>query len=227
MNSISIRSINASEASDRAPDIAQLYASVFSTPPWNEAFKCSSCNASFGADAAGSNCCGTPLDAYYPIEETAKDIAQYMSMTKSRMVLALDSADREQPVGFAWGWEDTIAGLNEKKFGLNDEDVARLCERSGFDVNDPLFYFSELGVLENQRGNGIGRKMTNYLFSVADHFKAKGLIMRTSRNSSAYSIVTNPTKDPILKVAFEYRDALERVILSLPRPWKPFMTTAR
>lgn len=214
MGNVSILSVDAEEASAQSADIARVYANVFASPPWNEAYKCTTCGNSFDAKRGNEQCCGSQVREYYPLAETSEDIRKSFALTRARVALAL--ADESSIVGFAWGWQDTLGTLNDERFRLPAEAFDRLVAQSGFDPNDDVFYFSEFGVRSELRGQGIGRTMLQKLFSSVDVDSAKGLVMRTSKKSPAYSIVTDPRNGSIFSVSHEYRDVLERVILSRP-----------
>ena len=214
MNSLSITSLDPLDAERRASELATLSADVFASEPWNEAFKCRTCKKSFGRAAAGEECCGTSLDVYYPPDATRAYYVRCLQNTRSRIAVAMDEQSDNRLIGFALGWEDSLNGLCEKNF-FQDEQVREVSENTGFRAADPLFYFSEFGVTEELRGQGIGKRLFNTLFSSVDWSTVRGRIMRTSRQSPAYSIASQNAAFPFM-VVYQYRDALERIILTNP-----------
>ncbi len=214
MNNLTIESVPILSAMEQLPDISQLYKKVFAAPPWNEAYRCTVCEKSFGQNTSPqTTCCNMPIVEYYPLEKIQKEIGDHLSLNRARLALALDTSSSSKLIGFAWGWQDTLACTNAQKFHLKPEEATFLAEVLGMTDDDAFFYLSELGLEESYRGNGMGKKLYDTVLGSRDISKSDAILMRTSRKSPAYSISTKSLSYP-LKVIFEYRDELDRVILS-------------
>lgn len=213
MNSFSIIELPPEKAIEESRVIARVYKEVFGSPPWNEAFKCNGCAASYGRECRACQICGGPLEDFYDIDKTAADIEACFAMTRARICLVLGGTDARDITGFAWSWEDTLDNLNRLKFDLKPTDLRRLQDTGNIDRDDRLSYFSEFGLMESERGKGIGKRLYDTLFSSMDMSQAKGTIMRTSRKSPASDIARKSMLFP-QKIIYEYRDAMDRIILS-------------
>jgi hypothetical protein len=213
MNTISLRSVPVPEAIDQLPLITALYKEVFAAPPWNEAYRCTCCKQSFGKEVSvGTLCCSQPLVEYYPFAETLDEIRGCFELSRARVAVVLDSV-ADKLVGFSWGWEDNLAQANAEKFGMNADEVERLCKVLKVSADTLFFYLSEFGVQQDYRGKGLGKGLYTTLLDDRDRSQSDAIIMRTSKKSPAFSIATNNPRYP-LRVAYEYRDKLERVILA-------------
>lgn len=214
MSPLFISVVPADTAIGMSDDITSLYTDVFAAPPWNEAFACSACGSSFPLGSGNSMCCGKNVSEYYPYPETKTSIEECFVNTRSRIALILNDAEKNSRLaGFAWGWEESISSLNKRKLELPEQTFEELCAKCGIEREDPLFYFSEFGVRQELRGKGLGKQMYRELFSAIDMSKARGILMRTSKQSPAFHVASTSAEFP-LHVVYEYRDELERVILS-------------
>ena len=210
MNSLSTTSLAPSEALLQLPTITTLYKDVFAAPPWNEAYRCTCCNQSFGQDTPpNTQCCDQSVVEYYPLDQTTEEIRQCLSLTRARIALALNDNDL---VGFSWGWQDTLEATNASKFSLKPEECEKLCSLTGLSADDPFFYLSELGVRQDFRGKGLGRQLYETVLQARDTSQADRIMMRTSKKSPAFAISQSDASFP-LEIIFEYRDQLDRVIL--------------
>lgn len=194
-------------------DVTSLYADVFAAPPWNEAFKCTVCGKSFPSAGKNSMCCGETVCEYYPYAETKASIERCFQKTRSRIALVLSPSSDGRLAGFAWGWEESFASLSSTKLELRPEEFEELSRKCGINADDPLFYFSEFGVRQELRGKGFGKTMYRELFASIDRSDVRGILMRTSKQSPAFHVATTSVEYP-LRVVYEFKDELERVILS-------------
>jgi len=213
MNSFSIVELPADKAIEESRKIAEIYKEVFASPPWNEAYKCTQCKTQYGRRYVGAQCCGFPLEDFYDIEKITAEFDAYFAMTRARICLVLGGADAKEITGFAWSWQDTLEDLNRLKFKLDPTNLRQLQDAGNIDRDDRLSYFSEFGLKESERGKGIGKQLYDTLFSTMDMSEAKGTIMRTSRQSPASTIAQKSIMFP-QKIIYEYRDDLDRIILS-------------
>jgi hypothetical protein len=146
--------------------IALLYAEVFGGEPWNEVWRCSSCGKFFGPDLSlktPSPCCGQPLSAAYPEEETIAYVNGELAKPLAKKDLFYVEG---QLAGFAWGYEvSSTISLAKEKWPQSKETQQRVIKGLGqyVNVNSSLFYISEVGVSPLFRKNGIGFQLTQNL----------------------------------------------------------------
>ena len=212
MKSPTVLPVSVDEALGRSEEVAALYARVFATDPWNEAMRCTRCGRSYGLDAP-SACvdCSADLVEFYPLPETARQIRSYFSLNRARIAFALSDAGTPQSLsGFAWGWEESLPDLNDRKLSLPREDLDTLSEFFKEGKNDPVFYVSEFGVRADMRGLGTGKLLYQGLMRPDER---TSVLMRTSRRSPAFTIATRDPVSP-LRVVYDYRDSLSRVLLA-------------
>lgn len=213
MNQLNATSYEISEVVDRLPSIGSLYREVFSSPPWNEAYRCTTCEKSFGKDVGSDyNCCNKPVVDYYPLEETTGRILDQFTRTKARIALATNDESSKRIVGFAWGWEDSLKDEHADHFSFSREEVLMIRNMLGFSDQDTLFYLSELGLHESQRGKGLGKKLYETVLEARDRITSAAILMRTTKKSPAFSIATRNPLFP-LNIVHEFGDALDRVVL--------------
>lgn len=213
MNQPNAKSCEISEAVDRLPSITSLYREVFASPPWNEAYRCTTCEKSFGKDVGSDyNCCSNPVVDYYPLEETTGRILEQLTRTKARIALATNDESSKKIVGFAWGWEDSLKDEHADHFSFSSEEALMIRDMLGLSDQDTFFYLSELGLHESQRGKGLGKKLYETVLEARDRMTSAAILMRTTKKSPAFSIATRSPLFP-LKIVHEFRDALDRVVL--------------
>lgn len=214
MESFKVQSCDIAEAVNRLPSITALYRDVFAAPPWNEAYRCPACGASFGKDVASDRCsCGSRLEDYYPSEETGKNILMQLERVNARVALVVGSDASDDVHGFAWGWEDTLAPENAENFSMDDSLAARVRELLGWSEDETFFYLSELGLREDARGRGLGKALYQSVLASRAPVSSTKLLMRTTKRSPAFSIATRDRLFP-LRTILEFNDALDRVVLA-------------
>jgi hypothetical protein len=212
MNTPTVIPIPAEQALNRCEEVAALYADVFATEPWNEAMRCTNCSRSYGVGAPPACIdCNAELVEYYPLDQTTREIRSYFSLNRSRVALALENPTASQSLcGFAWGWEEPLPALNDRKLALASDDLQAVLDFFGQDKDSPVFYFSEFGVRADLRGLGLGKLLYRGLLRTEEQVP---ILMRTSRRSPAFSISTRDAVCP-LKVIYDYRDSVSRVLLA-------------
>ncbi len=169
-------------------EVAVLYAQVFAGPPWNEFTKCGNCSEFYGSQTKpGDPCegCGSNLVLAYPEEETKDYIAGEMKKPGSFCCLAKKG---DEIIGFAWGYTDqSPTELANQKYKTVEmqQKIKSLLEKGGF--NGEFFYFSECGVYDDERGQGISNLLASALLQKA---KTLGIpiTMRTNWQSPMMAV---------------------------------------
>ncbi len=162
--------------------IALLYAEVFGGEPWNEVWRCSFCGKFFGADLSlktPSLCCGQPLSAAYPEEETIAYINRELAKPFAKKDLFYVEG---QLAGFAWGYEvSSTNSLAKEKWPQSEETQQRVISGLSqyININSSLFYISEVGVSPLFRRNGIGFQLTQNLLKESVSLE-KPVVFRTN-----------------------------------------------
>lgn len=170
---------------------AKLYAEVFAAPPWNEVWRCESCDRFYGPEYSKDNpspCCSTPLTTAYPEEETTNYIIKELSKPEAQ--IKLSRAKNEQLIAFAWGYQICNAEkLATEKWPQSKEIQLKVIQYIATKVNPslPLYYISEVGVSYQFRGNGIGSQLTKNLLDYGLNLK-QPTIFRTNWASPMVSI---------------------------------------
>lgn len=131
---------------------ARAYLSVFSNPTWN-AWRF---DPALDASVDGA----TGKVARTVAQQADRVLAEAFAPGRRSVVRLLEDGGRV--AGFAWGWEDTLRGLNASKFALDPEKFQSLAAASssiGILPDDPVFYLSQVGLLEAYRGAGLGKSL--------------------------------------------------------------------
>lgn len=170
-------------AENQLERLAILYAQVFGAPPWNEVWRCPSCDRFYGPEyqvKTLSSCCGFPLTVAYPVEETMKYIRG--ELAKPQAKLEMGFSPEGELIAFTWGFSIiNIADLAEKKWPQSEttqkqvvESVAKL-----YNCDLPLFYLSEIGISPSYRGQGLSTQMSQSLSSYGLSLR-QAVILRTN-----------------------------------------------
>jgi len=147
--------------------LSRLYGEVFGAPPWNEVWRCSTCDRFYGPEYQQDNvspCCSTPLTMAYPEKETINYIIEELSSPRAQIRLLY--LENNKLVAFAWSYQIANAkSLAEKKWPQSTETQNKVIEaiKDYTDPNLPLYYISEIGVAYPFRGNQIGFRLTSDL----------------------------------------------------------------
>lgn len=221
MCSVDVTSHDPSDIVERLPAIAGLYRDVFAGPPWNEVYRCNGCKKEFGYDVGCDHvCCGATVVECYPVDETAVRIRDQLSRTNARISLATADDTSADIVGFSWGWEDSLREDVADRFSLKPGDVPMIRERLGWTPDDTFFYLSELGLLPDYRGRGLGKALYENVLEARDRVSSLNVLMRTSRMSPAFSIATRNVAFP-MHICHDFSDDIGRVVLSSISPPMP------
>jgi len=163
--------------------LAELYAEVFAGPPWNEVFRCNSCQCFFGNEhQLGLPCpsCARPLSEAYPLEESVAHIKTEVSQENGTLIIL---KPENRVVGFAWGY--SISGPAEfaqtKYYTPKmQKTVYELMTKSG--ITGQFFYFSECGIGNDHRGKGLSNLLSQTLLEVASE-SDEVFLLRTNYQS--------------------------------------------
>jgi len=170
--------------------IANLYAQVFAGPPWNEFCRCSFCNKFYGQEQSiglPSPCCSESLIEAYPLAETSDYIRKELAEKNSLLSYLVNS--NNEIFGFAWGYQSTPQQFAGKKYQTQEmrQTIINLLNSAGLHEELPIYYFSECGVEENNRGKGSANILTQEIIETA---KSLGLplLMRTNCQSPMVAV---------------------------------------
>lgn len=160
--------------------IARAYRQIFGDEPWDEGYRCLTCEAIFPLRGTFVLCpqCEergetAELVDYWPEEKVASDFCLEMSKPGSRCLVARDGDDL---VGFAWGYQ--LAVNDELDGKLEAPGLASLLPSGTF------FYCDETGVIKSYRNQGVGTKLARSLFSGQER-----VLLRTLADSTMFRIV--------------------------------------
>lgn len=154
-------------ASSTEKSLVSLYAEVFAAEPWNEVWRCPSCNSFYGPEhlqSVPSPCCFTPLVIAYPERETVDYIRKELSKPYAKMESLY--SEENQLVAFAWGYQIPNAEILATKKWPQSVEVQKkviLAISEYVKPDFPLYYISEVGVSPGFRGNRIGFQLTQSL----------------------------------------------------------------
>lgn len=158
-----------------------LYRDIFSEYPWNEHMVCTVCKKLFSRTATNIYCdvCGNSLEYFHKSQDVL-----YRARLGRTVLL---SAQKEEMVGFVWGWAVTPLELRRelKKHGIT---ISKTLVR-GFVGEVPTFYIDELALRDGYRGGYVNlTKMLKLLLSGCNE---PTVTFWTSKRSNLYRIVQN------------------------------------
>jgi hypothetical protein len=170
--------------------IVNLYAKVFAGPPWNEFCRCSCCNKFYGQEQSiglPSPCCSESLIEAYPLAETSDYIIKELA-EKNALLTYLVNFNNEI-FGFAWGYQSTPQQFAGEKYQTQEmrQTIINLLNSAGLHEELPIYYFSECGVEENNRGKGCANILTQEIIETAK-FLGLPLLMRTNCQSPMVAV---------------------------------------
>ena len=171
--------------------VANLYAQVFAGPPWNEYTVCSGCEKFSGLSTnPGEDCtsCGKMLTLAYPVEKTKNYIIKDANRDDAvGFIMKINS----ELAGFVWGYSyDSVDDFVNEKYKTSDmkSGIRELLANNG--IVNKFFYFSEIGVREDQRGKGFSNFLSGLLLKEARE-KNLPVIMRTNWQSPMIVVANN------------------------------------
>ncbi|HKB88601.1 MAG TPA: hypothetical protein VKC53_03030 [Patescibacteria group bacterium] len=144
----------------KTSEVAVAYAKVFSGWPWFEVSRGDYCGKFYGKEnLPGTPCpCGQEtLTEAYPIEETTKYISGEILEPRATKAVVITSDFKLS--GFGWGYELDGKEYIETKY--SSEDARKLV--SSLIEDKKYFYISEVGILPEFQGLGLGFRITNTL----------------------------------------------------------------
>lgn len=194
----------------------RLYKQVFGEAPWNEGFVCRNCETLYptsgGKPETCRNCSGEKIEEFYDDAELSEELE---ALTKKegyveRVAEIMDGG----LVGFAWGWTSDLDALNREKLSLGAEGLsamrANIAERFPEYDDSPVYYFAEIGVRAECRGQDVAGELYRSKMEGAKNLGKKYSVVRTTRKSDV------PFKWFVrdgFEVVYEYGDDRDRVIL--------------
>lgn len=163
--------------------LAELYARVFAGPPWNEYTMCTGCEKFSGLSTnPGDDCisCGKMLVLAYPIEKTKNYIAKEAHRDNA---VAFTMSIKDELIGFVWGYTYNSPDefVKEKyKTPFMQNGIKNLLTNIG--IENKFFYFSEVGIRNDQRGKGFSNSLSKLLFKESKIMNLP-VVMRTNWES--------------------------------------------
>lgn len=179
------------------PALAKTYAEVFAGAPWFEVSRCEACGG-FGKtqpeEAAACSCGkGTFNLAAYPPKSTGEYIQrEVFRQTAVGLWLSFCLQDIIEAKGFSWGYTSNSEGF-QKKYQTPEMQgaIAQLLVTSG-----AFFYISEVGILPQMQGQGLGKTMMKALLAQAP--QNLPVLLRTNEDSGLRYISEKLGMRPIL-----------------------------
>lgn len=177
-------------------ETAKTYAKVFAGPEWNEVSRCPIKDRFYGSNyPPGSpgpckNCNNIVLEEAYPLEPTSKYILREIS---SKRAVAYTYNDGDRVLAFGWGFELSGSEFADKKYNFTNRGLIKslVGKRTNY------FYVSEIGVVPELQGKGIGGQITRL---VAEKGSEIGLplLLRTIKTSSMAFTAANMDMELIM-----------------------------
>ncbi len=212
---LEITPVNLTNIESLQKTMIQAYKSVFNASAWREWKKCSKgCGNKWTFEEAPETCCGIETIDFYSDAEVSEAVQKVLQKTYSQCLALLDS--EKKAVWFTWWWSDSLAGINQEKLKLNNEQyrelIKNLWEITDNPENTTWYYQSETGIISEYREGWIGRSLvaSNEILLQENQEKAPYIIQRTSRKSPMFNI----RKELGYEVVFDYNDEDERVLFA-------------
>lgn len=182
-------------------ELARTYESVFAGPPWNEYKKCTgdACKKSFGLETKGQDLCPCPNEAmlapFYPRTETLASIAK--EVDRPGALVVEKRSDSNELIGFAWGFPTTVSEFLDEKYKTIEGRRAVIKALYENGINDKIFYFSETGIRQEARGQGMSNQFAEVMVDEAQRLKLP-LVMRTNWQSPMVAVAGKFNMEQIL-----------------------------
>lgn len=172
---------------------AETYRKTFATEPWKEVSRGPGCDQFFGPEnPPGTICpCGCgKLEEAYPIIKTTRYILGEISRQNSIAIVATQNG---KPVGFGWAYEETGEEFADTKYKPeNRERVVNIVGKEKW-----VIYLSEFGFIEEERGKGYGKEITERVVEESSKLQ-KPYLMRTNKSSTMRFIAEKLGMKPIM-----------------------------
>lgn len=165
---------------------AETYGRVFAGPEWNEVSRCPTSGTFYGSDnPVGTRCpcCRGKLEEAYPPIETTGYIRDEISSNGS---VAIIEEEDGKPKAFGWAYRLLGSAFAKKKY--REENVSMIEEI--VEKDEEYFYISEVGVVAEKQGRGLGKKITKALAGEGEK-EGLPLLLRTSNKSTMAKIARN------------------------------------
>jgi GNAT superfamily N-acetyltransferase len=163
--------------------IALVYQQSFGGEPWNEGFICPVCQSIFALASEFRICpecikkeMQINLVKYWPKSKVLSDF--YVEMQKPEAICVVAQVDGVV-IGFAWGYKVCASqdlGIHLEAPGLHQS------------LEGEFFYLDECAVSPAYQNNGVGKKLTEYIFQ---RQKQKYVLARTLKGSQMSSLLIN------------------------------------
>lgn len=179
LQGIQVEALDLTKDLDR---VADLYANVFAAPPWNEYTKCDGCSSFSGRETQPGEVCphcqNNTLQVAYPHDETIGLVQEAGARPNASMFVARRGEDI---LGFVWGYtHPSMEDLLESKSGYSPEARSQIVEvLNEHNVNFPIFYFAEIGIDDEARGQGLSHILVEKLVTRARELN-QPLLMTTN-----------------------------------------------
>ncbi len=178
-----VLSLEKLEKDSDVEQVAELYANVFATPPWNEYTRCPSCLKFFGLETQhGDSCkiCESCLELAYPTEKVIEVVKKEVARPDGTCFILKDGFEI---IGFTWGYSySSPEEFSQDKYrtARMQTGIAELLRQNS--ITGKFFYYSECGVRETRRGEGNSNRLAEALFTEAIRKKLP-IVMRTNWQS--------------------------------------------
>ena len=211
-----IRIIN-DDMDHKEDEKSELYINIFWEEPWNEGYKCTTCEKLFSLSEVINNnlkqCfCSGNLKKIYDNEQIKKE-RRYQA-NKQWYIWRLAETLENKLIWFMSWWVDDIITVNTEKLLLLEDQlsvVKQETEKIYPDFNfDNTFYAAEMVIDQARRGQWIASKLFNKVLEEANKNWYNSTILSTTTKEwwpfKRFEILW-------YKIVFRYNDENDRVIM--------------
>lgn len=141
--------------------VAKTYDAVFSSSPWNEAFKCPGCGTFHGLNfSSGDTClknCGGQIEKTYNRKQVRQELDDEANKPGALALAAIQ--ENGMPIGLSIGFPWTYEEFAANKYGEQyQQSMADFFESQG--LSGPMFYGSDVFVDPKIQCKGVGTLLT-------------------------------------------------------------------
>jgi hypothetical protein len=205
------------DLTDLASLLVPAYKQVFGDETWCEGWKCRRCNKKYALRdpcVVNGDCCGQQLEEFYSDADVLK---MFQELLLRRYQLRVVMEGSERVVGFQWGWQDTLAGMNSKLDLWPEilEQLGATLKTKGL-YSDVMYYWSESGVLPAFRRLGLAKLMYQDIRQVL-RCDVRSKLLRTTPRSPQYQFSRQQGDVVVLNYSENTRDRRvmdDRVLLA-------------
>lgn len=181
--------------------IARIYQQAFGHHPWNEGSVCPVCETVLPLGTNEKHCpeCRKSGQAVLLTEywSRSKVLSDFYREMKRKGSLCVAVKERQNIVGFAWGYEVFVDTKLEQH--LDAPNLTNL-------IQGKFFYLDECAISPNHQERGLGKMLVDYIF---EQQKEEKILLRTLEDSRMFRLITNRGGTTVLRIS---RD---RVIMTL------------